>query len=137
MMGGMRKYLVGLVILLALAACGDEKEPAPKAAPATSSAPAVAKVSDATICAQLIDADDPPLFQQSIDLLKGDAQDAGEVPGELEDLASRAESETLSTHLQVMADELDAIFSGEKTDTSAFKSSALEVNNVCGNTPRF
>lgn len=135
-MADMRKYLAALTVPLVLVSCGGE-ESAPKAASLTSSAPAVAKVSDATICGQLIDADDPSLFQQSIDLLKGDAQVAGEVPGELEDLAARAESETLATHLQVMADELDAIFAGEKTETDDFQAAALEVNNVCGNTARF
>lgn len=130
---------LGVLAIVALtyviSECSGRSEDA--TAPETSSAAPVMKVSDATICGQLIDADDPSLFQQSIDLLKGDAQVAGEVPGELEDLAARAESETLATHLQVMADELDAIFAGEKTKTDDFQASALEVNNVCGSTARF
>jgi hypothetical protein len=141
----MRTLLATIALSLTLAGCGGDPgtkpvtEPADT--PATSSAPVAVKVSDATICSRLVDATPAPLAR-AIDVMKkdyapGDEDEAFEVADELEALAGRAENAQVGANLQVMADELRAIFSGTKEDTADFVVSATEVNQVCGNTARF
>ena len=67
----MRTLLAALVLPFALAACGGGQSSDPAPAPATSSAPAIAKVSDATICGLLVDAKAAPL-ERAIDVMKKD-----------------------------------------------------------------
>lgn len=101
------------------------------------------KVSAATTCGQLMDGDAP--MQGVVDLMRAetmpsDAEDARGFADEMESIGTQADDE-LAPHVDVVVSELrefaEAVDGGDTFDTNAMVTSLTELNNVCGNTPRF
>lgn len=140
MMSRMRT-LGALLAALAMAGCGGS-DATPTDAPAEKALPTV---SAATTCGALLDGDEAPM-PEVIDLMSAertmpsDADVARGYADEMEEVAAQA-NEDLAPHIEVVVDELRAFAESVDDlgtfDTGAMVTSLTEINNVCGNSPRF
>lgn len=113
---------------------------------ATTTTPAVPVVSEKTVCDLIFSTDEQPLGD-AVDIVQAFAKDpdpstlkTGEVreaKDSLESLASRS-PESLRPHLQAQADTMQALLdaasdpvSGQSISFETFRSSGIEVANVC------
>lgn len=140
---------IAATLLLVLTGCGSDKT-APKAERAASVAPTtppVPRVSETTICGILFDSPDQTL-QDAVALVskfaKGDGDPtkidgtkATELKESLDSLALRA-PETLEPHLKAEAETMQELadanatpVDGQSINFETFKSSGLEITNVC------
>lgn len=145
MMSAMMKTISGIVLALLVVGCGgssDDGGPSESSSPAKEALPTV---SAATTCGALLDGSEPPM-PGVIDLMNKstteprDADAARAFADELEPIGTQADAD-LAPHVEVVVDQLrvfaDSVDERRSFETDSLVTSLTEINNVCGNTPRF